>query len=54
MDTHITREHKRVIGSYVINLKDLGIRNVKDMVFLHGYYEPTVLILYEPTAIWTG
>jgi len=40
--------------SFIINLPQLGIRNVKDYVFLHGYYEPTLLILYEPTMTWTG
>lgn len=40
--------------SYVINLAELGIRNVKDYTFLAGYYEPTVLILHEPLQTWTG
>jgi len=34
--------------SYYINLIDQGIVNVKDLVFLVGYDDPTVLILYEP------
>lgn len=42
------------LQSYVINLADLGIRNVKDYVFLAGYYEPTVLILHEPLQTWVG
>lgn len=40
--------------SYVINLFEMGIRNVKDYTFLHGYYEPTLAILYEPTPTWAG
>lgn len=40
--------------SWVINLNEMGIRNVKDYVFLDGYYEPTLLILHEPTMTWTG
>lgn len=41
-------------NSFIINLPTLGIRNIKDFIFLYGYYEPTLLILYEPTLTWTG
>lgn len=44
------------LASYVIVLKDLDekIDNILDLQFLHGYYEPTLLILYEPVRTFAG
>lgn len=46
----------QVLPSYSILLKtiDEKIENVIDIQFLHGYYEPTVLILYEPVRTFSG
>ncbi|KAI9205850.1 CPSF A subunit region-domain-containing protein [Polychytrium aggregatum] len=43
-------------SSFVISLSaiDTKIRNVVDIVFLHGFLEPTLAILYETTQTWTG
>lgn len=46
--------HEKANNSYTIHLPSLGIRNVKDIKFLHGYYEPTLMILYEPIGAWVG
>lgn len=45
-----------ILASYIITLKELDekIDNVIDFQFLHGYYEPTLLILYEPTRTFPG
>lgn len=45
-----------ILASYIITLKDLDekIDNVIDIEFLHGYYEPTLLILYEPMRTFPG
>ncbi|KAI0216603.1 Cleavage and polyadenylation specificity factor subunit 1 [Lamellibrachia satsuma] len=45
-----------VMSSYLIDLHKLDekITNVLDIQFLHGYYEPTIFILYEPLPTWAG
>nr|CAD7606776.1 unnamed protein product [Timema genevievae] len=45
-----------VLASYMIVLKELDEKmdNVIDVQFLHGYYEPTLLILYEPVKTFPG
>ncbi|KAL8570429.1 hypothetical protein ACOMHN_034464 [Nucella lapillus] len=45
-----------ILSSYVIDLSKLDekIINVTDVQFMHGYYEPTIFILYEPLATWSG
>ncbi|XP_075169737.1 cleavage and polyadenylation specificity factor subunit 1 [Haematobia irritans] len=45
-----------ILASYLIALRDLDekIDNVLDIQFLHGYYEPTLLILYEPVRTFAG
>lgn len=45
-----------ILASYMILLKDFidKIDNIIDLQFLHGYYEPTLLILYEPLKTFAG
>jgi cleavage and polyadenylation specificity factor subunit 1 len=45
-----------VLASYTIDVKTLDekIANVIDFQFLHGYFEPTLLIVYEPLMTWSG
>ncbi|XP_077446808.1 cleavage and polyadenylation specificity factor subunit 1 [Stigmatopora argus] len=44
------------LPSYLIDVRELDekLLNIVDMKFLHGYYEPTLLILYEPNQTWPG
>lgn len=44
----------RVDSSYLINLRDLDMRHVKDFTFLHGYIEPVMVILHEHELTWAG
>ncbi|KOC67340.1 Cleavage and polyadenylation specificity factor subunit 1 [Habropoda laboriosa] len=45
-----------ILSSYMIVLKSLEEKmdNIIDLQFLHGYYEPTLLILYEPVRTFSG
>ncbi|XP_015127450.1 cleavage and polyadenylation specificity factor subunit 1 [Diachasma alloeum] len=45
-----------ILSSYMIVLKSLEekIDNIIDLQFLYGYYEPTLLILYEPVKTFAG
>lgn len=45
-----------ILSSYMIVLKEFmdKIDNIIDIQFLHGYYEPTLLILYEPLKTFSG
>ncbi|XP_071821020.1 cleavage and polyadenylation specificity factor subunit 1-like isoform X2 [Apostichopus japonicus] len=42
--------------SYLIKLKETDelLANIIDFQFLHGYYEPTLVILHEPVRTWPG
>ncbi|KAM9292267.1 cleavage and polyadenylation specificity factor subunit 1 isoform 1-T1 [Gastrophryne carolinensis] len=44
------------LPSYIIDVRELDekLLNIIDMQFLHGYYEPTLLILFEPNQTWPG
>eukprot|EP00007_Cunea_sp_BSH-02190019_P003264 CAMPEP_0174241462 /NCGR_PEP_ID=MMETSP0417-20130205/23505_1 /TAXON_ID=242541 /ORGANISM="Mayorella sp, Strain BSH-02190019" /LENGTH=1875 /DNA_ID=CAMNT_0015320703 /DNA_START=121 /DNA_END=5746 /DNA_ORIENTATION=+ len=40
--------------SYLLDLKALDIVHVIDVVFMHGYYTPTIVVLYQPRYTWAG
>jgi cleavage and polyadenylation specificity factor subunit 1 len=41
-------------SSYLIDLQKLGILNIKDFQFVNGYYEPTLMFVFEPDRTWAG
>nr|XP_021544417.1 cleavage and polyadenylation specificity factor subunit 1 [Neomonachus schauinslandi] len=61
----LAEEHEGLMGegqrssflpSYIIDVRGLDekLLNIVDLQFLHGYYEPTLLILFEPNQTWPG
>ncbi|XP_058086131.1 cleavage and polyadenylation specificity factor subunit 1 isoform X2 [Magnolia sinica] len=44
----------RIESSYVIGLRDLDMKHVKDFTFVHGYIEPVMVILHERELTWAG
>ncbi|KAG8515410.1 Cleavage and polyadenylation specificity factor subunit 1 [Galemys pyrenaicus] len=61
----LAEEHEGLVGegqrssflpSYIIDVRALDekLLNIVDLQFLHGYYEPTLLILFEPNQTWPG
>ncbi|XP_068855414.1 cleavage and polyadenylation specificity factor subunit 1-like [Aphelocoma coerulescens] len=50
------RQKSSFLPSYIIDVRELDekLLNIIDMQFLHGYYEPTLLILFEPNQTWPG
>ncbi|XP_069478054.1 cleavage and polyadenylation specificity factor subunit 1 isoform X2 [Ambystoma mexicanum] len=61
----LSDEHEGLMGenqrssflpSYIIDVRELDekLLNIIDMKFLYGYYEPTLLILFEPNQTWPG
>ncbi|XP_053401547.1 cleavage and polyadenylation specificity factor subunit 1-like [Mercenaria mercenaria] len=55
-DEKSTKARYPIQNSYIIDMRsfDEKIINILDFQFLHGYYEPTVFILYEPYPTWAG
>ena len=44
-----------VKDSYVLDLaREMKISGARDVVFLHGYGEPTILVLHEKKPTWAG
>lgn len=50
------RQKSSFLPSYIIDVRELDekLLNIIDMQFLCGYYEPTLLILFEPNQTWPG
>ncbi|CAK9186322.1 unnamed protein product [Ilex paraguariensis] len=44
----------RIESSYIINLRDLDMKHVKDFIFVNGYIEPVMAILHEREVTWAG
>lgn len=52
----LCRQKSSFLPSYIIDVRELDekLLNIIDMQFLYGYYEPTLLILFEPNQTWPG
>lgn len=52
----VPRQRSSFLPSYIIDVRALDekLLNIVDLQFLHGYYEPTLLILFEPNQTWPG
>lgn len=52
----VCRQRSSFLPSYIIDVRALDekLLNIIDLQFLHGYYEPTLLILFEPNQTWPG
>ncbi|XP_022735039.1 cleavage and polyadenylation specificity factor subunit 1-like isoform X1 [Durio zibethinus] len=43
-----------VESSYIINLRDLDMKHIKDFIFVHGYIKQVMVILHEWELTWAG
>ncbi|KAG1650025.1 Cleavage and polyadenylation specificity factor subunit 1 [Nymphon striatum] len=55
-DQNFTHGRSPILSSYKVKIQDMDekMSNVLDLQFLYGYYEPTLLVLYEPIKTWAG
>ncbi|KAL3524193.1 hypothetical protein ACH5RR_017027 [Cinchona calisaya] len=44
----------RIESSYIISLRDLDMKHIKDFIFINGYIEPVMVILHERERTWAG
>lgn len=44
----------RVESSYIINLRELDMKHVKDFVFVHGVWSSTVRFCHRALSFWIG
>ena len=56
--TNLSKSKAPVLASYILDLTviqgDNKVNNIIDIQFLHGYHQPTLLILYEPLKTCPG
>jgi hypothetical protein len=53
-DVMVIRQHPQIGSPYLIDLHALNIKLVKDIAFLDGYQEPSLLVLHETKPTWAG
>ena len=48
--------NRKKVSRYDINLKDVDpkLQKIISIEFLHDYYEPTLLVLYQSPMTWSG